>query len=216
MMSDGVLLIDKGFGLTSSEAVQTAKRLTGSRKAGHTGTLDPFATGLLLVTLGRATKISAYLGNSRKRYRAKIRLGETRDTFDRFGKIVERREADFKLREILTALKEFEGEVEQIIPPHSAAHINGERMYELARRGKEVPVKKKVVKVHELSILDYQAPFLELDISCESGTYIRSIPHQLGESLGCGAHLFSLVRTQAGRFSLDGAVTLVQLEAAIK
>jgi tRNA pseudouridine55 synthase len=216
MMSDGILLIDKGFGLTSSEAVQTAKKLTGSRKAGHAGTLDPLATGLLIVTLGKATKISAYLGNGRKRYRAKIKFGETRDTFDRLGKLIDRRKLDFTQLDLHSALKKFEGEIEQLIPPHSAAHVNGKRMYELARKGENLPVKKKVVRIYELNVPEYQAPFLQIDIVCESGTYIRSIAHQLGEMLGCGALLHSLARTESGRFKLKDAITLVQLEAVIK
>ncbi|MBD3218046.1 MAG: tRNA pseudouridine(55) synthase TruB [candidate division Zixibacteria bacterium] len=216
MISDGVLLIDKGFGLTSSEAVQTVKRLTDSRKTGHTGTLDPCATGLLIMTLGRATKISTYLDTGRKRYLAKIRLGESRETYDRFGKLFDRQNVSIEFEEIEHILNDFEGDFEQIIPRYSAAHVEGKRMYKMARRGEETPIKKKIVKIYEINILEYDPPFLELDIACESGTYIRSIAHQLGQSLGCGAHIYTLVRTEAGRFKLDRAVTLVQLEAAIK
>ncbi len=216
MISDGVVLIDKGFGLTSSEAVQTVKRLTNSRKTGHTGTLDPCATGLLIMTLGRATKISTYLDTGRKRYLAKLRLGESRETYDRFGKLLEQTGINTDLKEIEAVLEDFRGNFEQIIPPYSAAHVEGKRMYKMARRGEEIPIKKKIVKIYQIDILAYNHPFLELDIACESGTYIRSIAHQLGQRLRCGAHLYTLVRTEAGRFKLDKAVTLVQLEAAIK
>jgi tRNA pseudouridine55 synthase len=216
MISDGVLLIDKGFGLTSSEAVQTVKRLTSSRKTGHTGTLDPCATGLLIMTLGRATKISDYLDTARKRYLAKIRLGENRATYDRFGKLLDRHNVNVEFEEIRHILNDFQKDFEQIIPPYSAAHVDGKRMYKMARRGEDVPIKRKIVKIYEINILEYDPPYLELDITCESGTYIRSIAHQLGQRLGCGAHLYTLLRTEAGRFKLDRAVTLVQLEAAIK
>ncbi len=215
MKSDGILLIDKGFGLSSFEAVERVRSLLPVKKAGHTGTLDPGATGLLIITLGAATKLSAYLTCDKKRYSARIKLGEKRDTFDRFGKLtgVNPVKADFK--QVANIIEGFRGEFNQLVPPYSAVHYQGKRMYKLARKGVQMPRKFRKAKIHDIELVDFESPFLELDITCSSGTYIRSIAHQIGEDLGCGACLQSLRRTAAGRFSVDQAITIRQLEAII-
>ncbi len=216
MEADGILLLDKEFGLTSFEAVSRVKKILGASKAGHAGTLDPYATGLLILALGRATKIAGYLSRSDKTYLARIRLGQSRDTFDRFGRITEENETVVGPDEIVPVLEGFRGDFSQIIPAYSAAHYQGKRLYELARKGRETPVTYRTVKIGKLDLIDFNFPYLMLDIGCSSGTYIRSIAHQLGQKLGCGAHLYSLVRTAVGDYDLAHAITLLQLEALVK
>jgi len=212
----GILLLDKEFGLTSFEAVSRVKKILGCKKVGHAGTLDPYATGLLIVTAGKATKIAGYLSQRDKTYLARIRLGQCRDTYDRFGRITA--ESDKMVDEHLTraALKEFKGDFRQIIPPYSAARFQGERLYELARKGLKTPERYKNVKIYGIELLEFIYPYVMLEIRCSSGTYVRSLAHQLGEKLGCGAHLYSLVRTSIGACNLEGALTLLQLEALIR
>lgn len=213
---NGIILIDKTHGLSSAETVSRVKKLCRVSRVGHTGTLDPGATGLLILTLGKATKISAYLSNEVKSYRAVIYLGESRDSYDRFGKITDGSECLLNESQIESALTDFRGEIEQIIPPYSAVHHDGKRMYELAREGLEIPAKYRKVKITELDLLGYQKPLLSIDVVCSSGTYIRSIAHELGKKLGCGAHLAGLIRTSVGKFQLGNAITLSQLEAVVK
>ena len=212
---NGILLLDKPHGLSSAEAVARVKKLTKCKPVGHTGTLDPGATGLLVITLGKATKISAYLSNDVKSYLAKIRLGESRDTFDRFGKVTEQTEFELSEAEIINALDDFRGQIRQVIPSFSAVHHDGKRMYELAREGQEIPAKYRQVTISRLEMLNYEKPMLQIDVECSSGTYIRSIAYELGQKLGCGAHLAGLVRTSAGGFRLENAITLRQLEAVV-
>ncbi len=215
MLTDGILLIDKGFGLTSFEAVQQVKKLARAKRAGHAGTLDPYATGVLVVTLGRATKLSGYLIESNKRYRAKIKFGQNTETWDRFGRPLDRHEVNLTINQIENALEGFRGNFNQQVPPYSAAHVNGRRMYELARRGEDVPARFRAVHIHEINILGFEDQILEIEVLCSSGTYIRSIAFQLGQKLGCGAHLFSLMRVASGHFKADDSITLQQLKAVI-
>jgi len=216
MMIDGILLIDKGFGLTSFEAVQQVKKLTGAKRAGHAGTLDPYATGVLVVTLGKATKLSGYLIHSNKRYRAKIKLGQNTETWDRFGRVLDEREVNININRIESVLAEFRGDFNQQVPPYSAVHVDGRRMYELARKGEDIPARFRMVRIEELKILAYENQILEIEVLCSSGTYIRSIAYQLGQKLGCGAHLFSLTRIASGRFKVGDSVTIQQLKAIMK
>jgi len=216
MEADGILLLDKEFGLTSFEVVSRVKKILGVSKAGHAGTLDPYATGLLILALGRATKIAGYLSRSDKTYQARIRLGQSRDTFDRFGRITDESKIVVGMDEIVPVLESFRGDFSQIIPAFSAAHYQGKRLYELARKGRETPITHRTVKIGKLDLVDFNFPYLMLEIGCSSGTYIRSIAHQLGQELGCGAHLYSLVRTTVGDYSLDHAITLLQLEALVR
>ncbi|MBD3381844.1 MAG: tRNA pseudouridine(55) synthase TruB [candidate division Zixibacteria bacterium] len=213
MSIEGVLLMDKQFGLSSFEALNQVRRTLAVEKAGHTGTLDPGATGLMVVVLGRATKLSAYLSGQEKLYQAVIRLGERRETFDRFGRMISRSEITVSRREVEPALKEFEGEIEQVIPSYSAAHHEGKRLYQYARSGTDIPVKYSKVRINYIELVDYQRPDVEVKIECTSGTYIRSLAEMLGLKLGCGAHLYSLRRLKVGSFSVDDSLTLRQLEA---
>jgi tRNA pseudouridine55 synthase len=216
METDGILLLNKEFGLTSFEAVSRVKKILGTSKAGHAGTLDPYATGLLILALGRATKIAGYLSRSDKTYLARIRLGQTRDTFDRFGGITGESGIIVRLHEIESVLESFRGDFSQIIPAFSAIHYQGKRLYELARKGQATPLRYKTVKINKLDLIEYNFPYLMLEIGCSSGTYIRSLAHQLGQELGCGAHLYSLVRTTVGDYRLADTITLLQLEALVK
>jgi tRNA pseudouridine55 synthase len=215
MMIDGILLIDKGFGLTSFETVQQVRKLTGAKRAGHAGTLDPYATGILVVTLGKATKLSSYLVHNSKRYRAKIKLGQNTETWDRFGRILDERNVDTSINEIERVTGEFRGDFNQQVPPYSAVHVDGRRMYELARRGEDIPPRYRTVQINEIKILGYEKNLLEMEILCGSGTYIRSIAYRLGEKLGCGAHLFSLTRIASGKFIAEDSLTVQQLKAVI-
>ena len=213
---NGILLVDKPHGLSSAEAVARVKRLTGCKRVGHTGTLDPGATGLLVITLGKATKISNYLSAEVKSYRAVIHLGESRDSFDRFGKVIDQTEFELSAVEIEQALDSFRGQIKQLVPSYSAVHHDGRRMYELAREGQDIPEKYRRVNISRLEMLSYEKPLLKIEVECSSGTYIRSIAHELGQKLGCGAHLAGLIRTSLGRFQLEQAITLRQLEAIVK
>jgi tRNA pseudouridine55 synthase len=216
MISDGIIPVDKDFGLSSFEVVSRVKKLLHIRKVGHTGTLDPQATGLMLIALGKATKIASYLSNKRKTYLAKIRLGQSRNTFDRFGSITGEKEVSVSVQDTEGIINGLKGDFEQLIPPFSAAHHEGQRMYKLAREGVEFPAKYRTVKIHNIKVTDYTEQILSIDIECSSGTYIRSIAHQLGEKLGCGAHLYSLRRTSVGQHSAGSAMSLRQLESLVK
>lgn len=212
---DGVLLLDKPAGLTSNDALQRAKRLLRARKAGHTGSLDPIATGLLPLCFGEATKISRFLLEADKRYRTTFRLGEITDTGDAQGEVVERRPVNVTRREVERALGRFQGEIEQVPPMYSAIKRGGQPLYKLARQGIEVEREARTVRVTELRLADFrEGESVELEIACGSGFYVRSFAHDLGEVLGCGAHVAALRRLGVGGFDLERAVTLEQLEAA--
>jgi len=211
----GILLLDKDEGLTSNAALQRAKRLMGSKKAGHTGTLDPFATGLLVLLFGEATKVSDYILNADKRYLATLRLGEETRTGDREGEVVQRAEVNVSDAQIDAALAGFRGDIRQIPPMHSAIKQGGKPLYMLARQGVEVERAPRSVRIHELEVLSRRGNELVLDIRCSKGTYIRSLAQDLGRALGCGAHIAQLRRLETGPFRIDTALTLAQLEASL-
>lgn len=189
--------------------VAKVRRLTGQRKAGHAGTLDPAATGVLPVALGRATRLVEYLADARKAYDATVRLGVTTTTLDAEGEIVEERPADHLDRAAIdAALDQFRGKIEQRPPMYSALKVGGRRLYDLARRGETVERATREVEVYRLDVLGYQAPDLALAVECSKGTYIRSLADDLGRALGVGAHLAVLRRTRVGPFDLARAVTL--------
>lgn len=210
---DGVLLLDKGAGISSNTAVQRVKRLFQAQKAGHTGSLDPIATGLLPVCLGEATKFSAFLLDTDKRYRVLARLGRTTTTADSEGEVVEERPVP-ALDECLIdqALQGFRGPIAQVPPMYSALKYQGRRLYDLARQGVEVERPAREIVIHELLLAGFGADWLDLDVHCSKGTYIRSLVADVGAALGCGAHVEQLRRTRVGSFSLQGAVTQEQLE----
>ena len=210
---DGVLLLDKAPGVSSNRALQQVRRLYDAQKAGHTGTLDPMATGLLPVCFGEATKFSAYLLDADKRYRARIRLGEITDTGDADGEVIERRPvAAFADTDIENALAGLRGEIDQVPPMYSALKHQGRPLYELARQGKTIARAARRVTVYDMRLLERDADGFELDVTCSKGTYIRSLAEDIGQALGCGAHITALRRLRTGAFDAAGMiVTLILL-----
>ena len=210
---DGVLLLNKPVGITSNAALQKAKWLLNAKKAGHTGTLDPFADGLLPLCFGEATKFSAYLLEADKHYRAVMQLGVTTTTGDPEGEVLSNREVDVSRDDILAVLPRFMGEIEQIPPMHSALKHQGRPLYEYARAGIEIERPPRKVTIRSLELIECAPPRVVLDVQSTAGTYIRTLAQDIGAALGCGAHLTALKRTAAGGFSLELAHTLAELEA---
>jgi tRNA pseudouridine55 synthase len=208
----GILLLDKPKGLTSNQALEQAKRLLGIRKAGHTGSLDPIASGLLPICCGEATKISPFLLESDKRYLVTVRLGASTTTGDAEGELVGRWPVPVLDRKMLEGvLDRFRGEIHQVPPMYSALKYQGKRLYDLARQGIEVERAPRRVRIYRLELLDFGADFLKLDISCSKGTFIRTLAEDIGKALGTGGYVEELRRTQVGIFSLQDAVTLDRL-----
>ena len=209
---DGVLLLNKPVGITSNAALQKAKWLLNAKKAGHTGTLDPFADGLLPLCFGEATKFSAYLLDADKRYRAVLRLGVTTSTGDPEGEVLNTRDPAVSCDDISAVLPRFIGEIEQIPPMHSALKHQGRPLYEYARAGIEIERPPRKVRIRTLEMIECAPPRVVLDVQCSAGTYIRTLAQDIGAALGCGAHLTSLQRTASGGFLLEQAHTLPDLE----
>lgn len=213
----GVLVIDKPVGVTSHGVVEIVRRGTGIRRAGHTGTLDPRASGVLVVLIGPAVRLSEYVASDDKRYQATIRLGTTTDTYDSEGRITSTHSfegiTEEQVREVLEG---FKGEIEQVPPPYSAIRVKGRRAYDMARKGEPVELKPRKIQVYELELLEWAPPDLVVDVYCSSGTYVRSLAHDLGEALGCGAYLVGLRRTRSGHFTLRQAVSLRRLQEAFQ
>ena len=210
---NGVLMLDKALGASSNAALQQAKRLFQAAKAGHAGTLDPLATGLLPVLFGEATKFSSDLLEADKTYVAEIRLGVSTATADAEGETLATRAVDVTAAQLDAALLNFRGEILQTPPLYSALKHAGKPLYAYARAGIDIERAPRRVSIHALALLSFEGDRLAMSVTCSKGTYIRSIAHDLGEMLGCGAHLSALRRTAAGRFSLDCAHTLESLEA---
>ncbi|MHB8104604.1 MAG: tRNA pseudouridine(55) synthase TruB [Dehalococcoidales bacterium] len=214
---DGILNINKPPGKTSFGVVALVKRLTGERHAGHAGTLDPDASGVLPVCLGKATRIVEFLMDDKKTYLAGIELGKATDTFDGSGKVVYQRDAsNIDINQLKQALDTFRGSIEQTPPMYSALKHQGQPLYRLARAGVNVERKSRTVKIYRLELIAWQSPVVTLEIECSKGTYIRSLANDLGEALGCGAYLKNLIRTGYGIFNIDKAISLEQLEDASK
>ncbi|MBK1614758.1 tRNA pseudouridine(55) synthase TruB [Rubrivivax gelatinosus] len=209
----GVLLLDKPIGWTSNDALQKAKGLLRAEKGGHTGTLDPLATGLLPLCFGAATKFSQASLDADKRYTATLHLGRTTTTGDLEGEVVEERPLDCDRAAIAAVLARFTGEIDQLPPMHSALKHQGRALYEYARQGVEVEREPRRVTIHALELLEWNAPTLVLDVLCSKGTYVRTLAEDIGRVLGCGAHLSALRRTASGALTLAGAVTITELEA---
>lgn len=208
----GVLVVDKPVGLTSHDVVQIVRKGTNIRRAGHTGTLDPRASGVLVILIGPAVRLSEYVSASDKRYQAVLRLGATTDTYDADGRILTTAPVDqLTEAEFETALQSFVGEIEQVPPPYSAVKIKGRKAYEMAREGEEVDIQPRRIHVYNLELLEWAPPEAVIDVYCSSGTYVRSLAHDLGAKLGVGAHLIGLRRTKSGRFTLRDAVPLRRL-----
>lgn len=210
----GVLVIDKPVGLTSHDVVQVIRKGTNIRRAGHTGTLDPRASGVLVVLVGPAVRLSEYVSASDKRYQAIIRLGATTDTYDEDGSVLTSSPVEITEEQFENALKQFIGEIEQVPPPYSAVKVNGKKAYEMAREGEEVELAPRIINVYNLELLEWAPPEAVIDVYCSSGTYVRSLANDLGKVLGCGAHLVGLRRTKSGRFTLRDAVPLRKLRDA--
>lgn len=212
----GVLIVDKPVGMTSHDVVQAIRKGTHINRAGHTGTLDPRASGVLVVLVGPAVRLSEFVSASDKRYQAIIKFGITTSTFDTEGEITSRRPVDISFEELEEALSSFVGEFEQTPPIYSALKIKGKKAYELAREGKEFQLEPRLITVHSLELLDWDPPEAVIDIQCSSGTYVRSLASDLGEKLGSGATLIGLRRTKNGRFGLRDSVSLRRLEEAFQ
>lgn len=211
----GVLVVDKPVGMTSHDVVQAIRNGTGLRRAGHTGTLDPRASGVLVVLVGPAVRLSEFVSASDKRYQAIIRLGSTTDTFDADGKFTRSGEpVNVTEEQFESVLKTFIGEIEQTPPPYSAVKVQGRKAYEMARQGEEVELLPRKITVHHLEVLEWAPPEVVIDVHCSSGTYVRSLANDLGNTLGCGAYLVGLRRTKSGRFSLRDATPLRKLQEA--
>jgi len=214
----GVLLLDKPLGLSTNDALVRAKHLLRANKAGHTGTLDPLATGLLPLCFGEATKFSQDLLEADKTYEAVVRLGQTTTTGDAEGEVVVEREVRVDRAALDAAVARFTGVIEQVPPMYSALKRDGKPLYEYARAGETVERAARTVTIHALAVLavaldDAAAPAFTMRVTCSKGTYIRTLAEDIGEALGCGAHLTALRRTAVGDLTLDGAVTLEQIDA---
>jgi tRNA pseudouridine55 synthase len=212
----GVLIVDKPVGMTSHDVVQVIRKGTHINRAGHTGTLDPRASGVLVVLVGPAVRLSEFVSASDKRYQAVIKFGMTTSTFDSEGEVTSRRPVDISFEELEEALNGFVGEFEQTPPIYSALKVKGKKAYEYAREGKEVELEPRLITVHNLELLDWDPPEAVVDIQCSSGTYVRSLASDLGEKLGSGATLIGLRRTKNGRFGLRDAISLRRLEEAFQ
>ena len=209
-MIDGALLLDKPVGSTSNAALQQAKKLMGAAKAGHAGTLDPLASGLLIALFGEATKFAGPLLDADKEYIATLKLGERTTTGDAEGKVIETRPV--QLASLPQVLARFRGEIEQVPPMHSALKHKGKPLYRLARRGEEVERAPRRVRISRLEVVNQEGEKLVLRVVCSKGTYIRTLAEDIGAALGCGAHLSGLRRTASGRFNIKDAATLQSLE----
>lgn len=209
----GVLFLDKPVGLTSNAALQTARRLFNAKKAGHTGTLDPLASGLLPLTFGEATKFSQMLLDANKAYVAGVKLGVTTTTGDAEGEVLETRPVNITKASLLSALAAFTGEIEQIPPMYSALKRDGKPLYEYARAGIELERSPRRISIFEITLLNFAPERFDICVKCSKGTYIRSLAIELGEALGCGAHLDALRRTHIGTIDIEQSITLDQLKA---
>ena len=209
---DGILLLDKPLGLSSNQALQQVRHLYRARKAGHCGSLDPLATGVLPICLGEATKFSTYLLGANKSYRASCRLGQTTASGDAEGEIIESAEVQVDTAQIAQAIEIFTGEIEQIPPMYSALKHQGKRLYQLAREGKEVERAARKITIYQLSMLGFDGITLDIDVSCSKGTYIRTLAEDIGKQLGCGAHLSALHRSSVDAFDEADALSMAQLE----
>ncbi len=210
---DGVLLLDKPVGLSSNDALIRAKRVLNAKKAGHTGTLDPFATGLLPLCFGEATKFSQDLLEADKTYEAVVHLGIMTTTGDTEGDTIEQRDVDVTREQIDAVLARFRGPILQVPPMYSALKRDGKALYEYAREGITLEREARPVTIHGLSLVDYTAPFLKILVTCSKGTYVRVLGEDIGAALGCGAHLNALRRVQVGALSTDRMITLEDLQA---
>jgi tRNA pseudouridine55 synthase len=212
-MTDGALLVDKPVGVSSNFVLQRVKKSLEARKAGHAGTLDPLASGLLIALFGEATKFAGLLLESEKEYAATLKLGETTSTGDAEGQILQSRPVAVTAAEIEHTLGRFRGEIEQVPPMHSALKRDGVPLYKLARKGETVDREPRRVRILELELVDFKPPLVGLRVRCSKGTYVRTLAEDIGEALGTGAHLAGLRRTGSGRFRVEDAISPAALDA---
>ncbi|WP_261857420.1 tRNA pseudouridine(55) synthase TruB [Photobacterium sanguinicancri] len=212
---DGVILLDKPMGISSNDALQKVKRIFFAQKAGHTGALDPLATGMLPICFGEATKFSQFLLDSDKRYRVIAKLGERTDTSDSDGQVVQTREVKIDRGQLERCIAKFRGTTDQIPSMYSALKYQGRKLYEYAREGIEVPRESRKITVYSIELLRFEGHEVEMEVHCSKGTYIRTITDDLGEMLGCGAHVTYLRRTGVAKYPMERVVTLEQLNALL-
>ncbi|EGQ8217280.1 tRNA pseudouridine(55) synthase TruB [Vibrio parahaemolyticus] len=213
---NGVILLDKPTGISSNDALQKVKRIYFAEKAGHTGALDPLATGMLPICLGEATKFSQFLLDSDKRYRVIAKLGERTNTSDSDGEVVETRPVDVTLEKLEACIEKFRGESDQVPSMFSALKYQGKPLYEYARKGIEVPRESRKITVYEIVLHRFEGDEVEMEVHCSKGTYIRTIVDDLGEILGCGAHVTMLRRTAVAKYPYEKMVTLEQLNELLE
>jgi len=209
---DGILIINKPTGPTSHDIVDRIRKITRIRKVGHAGTLDPFAEGVLIILVGNATKLQSKFMDMAKTYIGTLKLGETSSTYDVEGNI-KNQMSNVKIDENLlqTTVKTFIGEIEQVPPIHSAIKVNGERAYKLAWQGIKPDLKPRKIKIYNIRIINYEYPRLEIEVDCSRGTYIRSLAHDIGQKLGCGAYLEKLTRIKIGKFNIENSIKIDEL-----
>lgn len=216
-MASGILNVNKPQGPTSHDIVNRVRALTGIRRVGHAGTLDPLATGVLLVCVGRATRVAEYVMAGQKVYRARVRLGISTDTYDAEGQVTARAPVEVERAQVEAALARFRGRMEQVPPVYSAVKHKGTPLYRLARQGVEVeqlPLRPRQVEIIRLELTTWEPPECALEVTCSPGTYVRSLAHDLGQVLGCGAHLCGLIRLASGKFRLEDATSLEEFARA--
>ena len=210
-MTEGLLVIDKPAGMTSHDVVDRVRDLFDMTKVGHAGTLDPDATGVLLIGMGRATRLLSYAQGAPKRYRAVAAFGSTTSTQDASGEVLQERPVTFSRDDLEEAAARFVGDIEQTPPMVSAVRVAGQRLHKLARAGKEVERKPRPLTIYELDVVDFDGAEATLDLRCSAGTYVRTLINDIGEAVGSGAHMKSLVRTEAGGFTLEDAIPLTDV-----
>ena len=211
----GIICLDKPCDMTSFMAVKRASRILGVKKAGHTGTLDPMATGVLVIMLGHCTRFIELLPEHRKGYTARVKLGLTTDTLDITGEVLTENPVNITEEQLLSVAESFKGEISQVPPMYSAIKKDGERLYDLARKGIEIERESRKITIEKLEIYDFDGVEFLMDVTCSAGTYIRSLCDDIGKALGCGAVMTALRRTEANGFSIENAVTLENLEKLV-
>lgn len=208
---NGVLNIYKPQGITSFDVVRKIKKIAKVKKVGHTGTLDPMATGVLPICMGNGTKIVDYIMNENKIYKAELKLGVVTDSYDREGKVLSESEVNVTKQQVIECINSFLGEIEQVPPMYSALKVNGKRLYELARQGIEVERKKRRITIFSINILDINLPYVTFEVECSKGTYIRSLCYDIGEKLNTGATMWNLERIKTGAFNISNSINLEDL-----
>lgn len=214
---DGILIINKPAGPTSYDIVDQIKKITRTKKVGHAGTLDPFAEGVLIVLINQATKLQTKFMEMPKTYVGTLKLGEISSTYDVEGNKTQNtrynNQINPNIQTIQDAIKTFIGEIEQVPPIHSAIKVNGQRAYKLAWKGEKPELKSRKIKIYDIKILEYKYPHLRIEVNCGRGTYIRSLAHDIGQKLGCGAYLEKLTRTKIGKFSIEDSIKINELNS---